>query len=272
MSKMCGKWPISVCSWSFQKGVEEIASVMTALDVDHIHLALGPALEANGATYLAEVKRQTWKITATMLGFAHEDYTTLETIKKTGGIAPDAFWPTSRKAFADAAKITADLGVPYISLHVGFLDHSDAAYAEKFAGRVRELGDIARSAGISLLMETGQETAEELETFIISLKHDRIFLNFDPANLILYDKGDPLSALSRLIPWIRHVHVKDAVRTREPGTWGREVVWGNGQVNSFAFLEELERLGYAGALAIEREAGTQRVKDIATAVRRLSAY
>ena len=29
--QMCGKWPVSVCSWSFRKGIDEIGSIMTAL-------------------------------------------------------------------------------------------------------------------------------------------------------------------------------------------------------------------------------------------------
>ncbi len=71
---------------------------------------------------------------------------------------------------------------------------------------------------------------------------------------------------------MRHIHIKDAIRTKKPGTWGAEVVWGEGQVNSFAFLNVLAECGYDGAVVIEREAGTQRVKDIATATRRLMAY
>ena len=121
-------------------------------------------------------------------------------------------------------------------------------------------------------METGQETAEDLQRFVETLSHPNVLLNFDPANLILYNKDEPLSAVRRLAPWIRHVHIKDAVRTAVPGTWGSEVVWGEGQVNAFAFLNALRDAGYEGALAIEREAGDQRVRDIAAAVRRLSAY
>ena len=272
MSKSCGKWPIGVCSWSFQKGIPEIASVMTALDVDHIHLALAPALEKDGDAYLAAVRQQKWTITSTMLSFAHEDYSTLDTIKKTGGIAPDELWDSSREAFRKACAITKKLRVKYISLHVGFLDHTNAAYARKFTGRVKTLGDLAAGAGISLLMETGQETAEELERFVTNLKHDHIFLNFDPANLILYNKDEPLKAVKRLAPWIRHVHIKDAIRTLKPGTWGAEAPWGSGEVNSFAFLDALESIGYKGPLAIEREGGTERVKDISTAVRRLAAW
>ena len=48
-------------------------------------------------------------------------------------------------------------------------------------------------------------------------------VNFDPANMILYDKGDPIAALRVVGPWIRSLHIKDARRTKVPGTWGEEV-------------------------------------------------
>lgn len=245
---------------------------MTALGLEHINLAIAPALAPDGEAYIEAVKRQNWTITAGMMNFDYEDYTTLETIKVTGGIAPDSHWPASAKAFAKAAKITSQLGSKYIMMHVGFLDHSDKAYAKKFYDRVRTLGDSAGQAGVTLLMETGQETSEDLQRFVETLNHPNVLLNFDPANLILYNKDEPLTALRRLSPWIRHIHIKDAVRTTTPGNWGSEVVWGEGQVNPFAFLNTLKETGYDGAIAIEREAGEQRVKDITTAVRRLLAY
>jgi sugar phosphate isomerase/epimerase len=271
--KLCGnKWPIGVCSWSFQKGIDEIGTAMTAMGINHINLAIAPALGPDGDAYLEAVKRQGWVITAGMMNYSYEDYSTLDTIKVTGGIAPDEHWPASGEAFAKAAKITAQLGSSAIQMHVGFLDHSEDAYAKKFYDRVRYLADAAGEAGVKLLMETGQESAEELQRFVETLNHPNVMLNFDPANLILYNKDEPLSAFRRLAPWVRHVHIKDAIRTTKPGTWGSEVVWGSGQVNSFAFLDTLAECGFEGAVAIEREAGNQRVKDIATAVRRLMAY
>ena len=271
--RMCGnKWPIGVCSWSFRKGIDEIGSIMTVLGLEHINLAIAPALGPDGEVYLEAVKRQGWTITAGMMNFDYEDYATLDTIRMTGGIAPSAHWPASGDAFARAAKITAELGSRYIMMHVGFLDHADHAYAKMFYDRVRCLGDSAGEAGVALLMETGQESAEDLLRFVETLDHPNVLLNFDPANLILYNKDEPLAAFRRLAPWVRHIHIKDAVRTTVPGTWGSEVTWGEGQVNAFAFLNTLAECGFDGALAIEREAGEQRVKDIATAVCRLLAY
>ena len=94
-------------------------------------------------------------------------------------------------------------------------------------------------------------------------------VNFDPANMILYGKGDPVAAAKTLAPWIRHIHVKDAVKTKTPGTWGAETPWGDGEVNQAAFLCALEQAGYKGAFAIEREGGKNRAADIALAAKRL---
>ena len=39
--------------------------------------------------------------------------------------------------------------------------------------------------------------------------------------MILYNKGDPVEALRTLGPWIRQVHIKDAVKTKDAGDVGR---------------------------------------------------
>ena len=156
----CGKWPVAVCSWSFRKSVEEIGSVMTALGLEHINLAIAPALAPDGEAYLDAVRKQGWTVTAGMMNYDYEDYSTLDTIKVTGGIAPDTHWPASGEAFARAAQITAALGSQYIMMHVGFLDHTDNAYAKKFYDRVRALGDSAGEAGVTFFSISGSEFVE----------------------------------------------------------------------------------------------------------------
>lgn len=263
---------ISVCTWSLQKSIDEVNSILTAMGVDGVHLALLPALKEGGADYLAAVKRAAWRISSTMLSFDWENYTTLETIKVTGGITPDEHWDEAREMFTRAAAITKELGAPYISLHAGFIDPTDAAGEAKFAERVKALADIAATNGIMLLMETGQEKAADLASFLTRLAHPALGINFDPANMILYNKDNPLEAVKVLAPWIRHVHAKDAVRTHVVGEWGSEVPWGEGEVNVFAFLTALKNCGVNCPVAVEREASTSRVADIALAVRRLRAY
>src|SRR6185369_5503075 len=107
-----------------------------------------------------------------------------------------------------------------------------------------------------------QERAASLLEFLVKLDCPNVGVNFDPANIILYDMGDPIEALRTLAPRLKQCHLKDANRTRQRGTWGEEVRLGAGEVKWPAFFEVLDEIGYSGDLAIEREAGQQRMEDI----------
>jgi len=276
----CGVAPerIGVCSWSYQKPLKEVAALMDTAGVKGIHLALGPFVAPDGRHGAAEskeawafVKAQAasgrWKIMSTMVGTVGEDYSTLETIRKTGGIVPDATWEANKRIITAGAKMTQELGCPFMSTHAGFLDESDPAAFKKYVERVGWMRDECRKYGVTLILESGQETAVDLAKFMKAVPG--VGINFDPANMILYAKGNPIEAVRVLMPWIRQVHVKDANVTKVPGTWGEEVAWGEGQVGGKSFLAELDRLGYKGNFVIEREAGNDRPGDIAKAIGRL---
>lgn len=270
--KTSGTWPIGVCSWSLQQDIAGTAEAMKTLGLNHVHLDISPACQDDPDAYLEQVRRQGWTISSTMIGFPQEDYSTLETIKKTGGIVPDDCWETNRQRFLKAIHATAALKVPYLSSHFGFLDTTSPAYARTFYDRIRQVADAAAEHAVVLLMETGQEQAGELADFLETLAHPAVGVNFDPANMILYNMGDPADGVRMLAPWVRHIHIKDAVRTAVPGTWGQEVVWGTGQVNARNFLNTLHEIGYNGVLSIEREAGDDRLGDIQQAVAQLTAF
>lgn len=269
--KRCGNWPIAVCTWSLALAeVADIAKALEKLSINHVHLSLFPAFQKNGSSYLREVRKEEWTITSTMMSFPEEDYSTLESIKKTGGVAPDQSWHQNYRQLCDALAITADLGVRYLSLHIGFIGKPGSITWEKTSDRTLKLADKAGCHQVQLLLETGQESAEGLKQFLEGLNHQAIGVNFDPANMILYNKGDPVPAMRILKRWIKHVHIKDAIRAETAGIWGREVAWGKGQVGVERFIQALEEIRYYGALAIEREAGNQRFADIQSAVQILS--
>ncbi|MCF7974924.1 MAG: sugar phosphate isomerase/epimerase [Phycisphaerae bacterium] len=263
------KWHISVCSWSLQTGLDEVAAAMKQMNVNHVHLGVGPALGDGGKEYLEAMARQDWTISCTMIGFDQEDYSTLDTIKATGGVVPDKYWPRNKALFSGAAELTRKLGVKNLSFHAGFIDHHDHEKYQTMCQRIKSLADVAMENGLMLLLETGQETAEELSSFLKKMDHPALGVNYDPANMILYDKGNPIEGIKVLAPWIKHIHIKDAMKTDTPGQWGTEVPWGDGQVDSDRFLATLNDIGYEGALAIEREAGDNRVADITLAAARL---
>ena len=271
---------IGVCSWSWRLPMDGVAAEMEKSGVKGVHLALGPFIapdgrhgSAEGAEALELVKAKIasgeWKLMSTMVAAVGEDYSTLETIRRTGGIVPDGNWEENKRIVTAGAKLTKELGCEYMSTHAGFLDEKDPEALAKYVERVTWMRDECAKYGVTLILESGQETAEELARFLE--KVPGVGINFDPANMILYAKGRPMDALRALSPWIRQVHVKDAVETKEPGTWGTEVPWGRGEVGGKAFVSELEGLGFKGNYVVERESGDDRAGDIRRAVRRLSA-
>jgi len=235
-------------------------------------LALAPALGEKREDYLAHVAESNLAISATMINFPQEDYTTLQSIKTTGGIVPDDCWWENRQTALKAIELTDELAVKFLSMHFGFIDSSDPDKLTKLIERTKMLADNAGEHNVTLLMETGQESADELREFLEKINHPALGVNFDPANMIMYDKGNPIEAVAILAPWIKHVHIKDALRTRQPGTWGLDVPWGTGEVGQTEFLKSLKQAEYKGALAIEREAGNDRLGDIKSAIEKLKAF
>jgi len=163
------------------------------------------------------------------------------------------------------------LGLSDLMLHAGFIPEPGDTDRRPFLDTLGKVSAMAQAKGVTVAFETGQETADLLRQTLDELKCANLKVNFDPANMLLYDKGDPLRAVEILGPDIRSVHVKDARRTRVPGTWGEEVPLGQGQVNIRAFVQTLKKVGYTGPLCIEREVGNQedRMRDVLHGIRYL---
>lgn len=257
---------LAVCSWSLQPADPvALLDALAATGVARVQLALDP-LRAEPAVWgrFPELARARGvEIASGMFVTVGEDYTSLDSIRRTGGVVPDATWDENWRNIQAVAALAARLGLRLVTFHAGFLPHdeSDPDF-RKLLERIDRIAGVFARDGIALGFETGQETAETLAAFLRVLGRKNVGVNFDPANMILYDKGEPLAALRTLAPWIRQCHLKDARRTRAPGTWGEEVAVGAGEVDWSAFLGTLDTLGFHCDLCIEREAGAQRVADI----------
>jgi sugar phosphate isomerase/epimerase len=249
---------IGICSWSLRpNGIGDLLGKLRSLGVDHVHLALAPllALDDNARESELRILRDSGvKITAGMINFPGEDYSTLISIHKTGGVVPDAQWQERKDLALRAGTLAASLGIAGLSFHAGFLPQSnDPAYARALQ-RICEIAEPLAPLGVGLLLETGQEESSELLQFLNDLRCQNVACNFDPANLIMYGAGDPVDCVAVLGRHIKHVHLKDAISSDQPGTnWGHEVPLGAGQVPLQQMLDALDDAGYTGPLAIERE-------------------
>jgi sugar phosphate isomerase/epimerase len=260
---------LAVCSWSLQPSdSHDLVRKLEAAGAQRVQLALDPLRENSESWADAPQILQASGITiiSGMFGCVGEDYSTLETIRATGGIAPDATWEQNLKNIRATVKLAAQLDLKLVTFHAGFLSHheSDPGFA-KMMKRLTVVAKMFAAENILLGLETGQETAAALAALLKKLACPNVGVNFDPANMILYDKGDPIEALWILQPWIRQVHLKDAKRTRVPGTWGEEVPVGAGDVDWRNFFSTLNEIQFAGNFVIEREAGNQRIADIRAA-------
>src|SRR5262249_37763317 len=153
--------------------------------------------------------------------------------------------------------------------HAGFIPETGDPGRKSFLDTLTRVSELAKRDGITVAFETGQESASLLRRTLDELKCPNLKVNFDPANMLLYDKDDPIRAVELPAPDMRSVHVKDAGRPTTKGAWGEEVPLGRGQTNTKLFVKALKKAGYRGPLCIEREVGTQeeRFQDIEHGVR-----
>lgn len=264
---------IGVCSWSLQvTNIPELKAFVDRLGIDVVQIACGDPHHASwneGDAMPAAARAAGFRMSGTMLGFPGEDYTSPHTIEKTGGFGDPATRPERLERFKWGLKRTAELGLRDIMLHAGFIPAPPDPARTAFLNTLGQVSELAKEAGITVAFETGQESSALLRQTLDELKCPNLMINFDPANMLLYDMDEPLKAVESLAPNIRSVHVKDANRPTKKGTWGEEVPLGRGQTNTREFVKTLKKIGYRGALCIEREVGTQqeRFQDIEHGVR-----
>jgi sugar phosphate isomerase/epimerase len=244
------------------------------LQIPAVQLALSPVIndpDTWGGT-IDELRAAGIWIVSGMMAMAGEDYSTLDSIAKTGGVRPDHTWFENRSHSEQVARLASRQGIELVTFHAGFLpeDPKNPERA-KLADRLRTVAEVFDHYGVNVAFETGQETAAVLNQVLDELDCDNCGVNFDPANMILYGKGDPVESLRLLARRVRQVHVKDAKPSRMNGGWGREVPVGKGVVNWEAFFETALAITPPVPFVIERESRTGTEEDI-TVARDLIAY
>ncbi len=267
---------IGVCSWSLQpESAGDLCAKVKVCGLSAVQLALDPIREGKWgeAETVRALRSAGIEVLSGMMMMEGEDYSTLESIKATGGVRPDRTWERNLAAADANADLAKRLGLKLVTFHAGFLPHEDGDDERaKMIERLRRLVDVFSARGVKVAFETGQESAETLEGVMRDLGRASVGVNFDPANMLLYGMGEPVAALRGLAPRVRQLHIKDARPSPRPGEWGEEVVAGTGAVDwgrFFGFVREMmPRVG----LVVEREAGTRRVEDVRLAVEMIESH
>ncbi len=173
------------------------------------------------------------------------------------------------KRILDLAK---DLETDIVTTHIGTVPEEETADEYKIMQEAcYELSEYANRLHAHFAIETGPEPANRLKAFLDKLPSDGVAVNYDPANLVMVAKDDPVRGVHTLKDYIVHTHAKDgrpltppeAVNSRDPWI---ELPLGEGDVDFPGYLKALEEAGYTGFLTIEREVGSKPAQDIAHAV------
>jgi len=234
------KWPLGVFA-SIDAGLGVRLHLAKELGVSTAHLhapRLSSRTPERAREFAGHVAECGIAVTCMFAGFDGESYADIPTVERTVGLVPK----TTRAARLQELKGIADfahlLNVDAVGLHLGFVPHEahDPEYGGILAA-TREACDHCRDLGQAVHLETGQEPADVLLRFLADVERENLFINFDPANMILYGVGEPLAALEQLGRYVRSVHCKDARWSAKPGvTWGEETPLGEGGVDFAAFL------------------------------------
>jgi L-ribulose-5-phosphate 3-epimerase len=176
--------------------------------------------------------------------------------------------PKTRSARIDALRQVSDfarlLGIEQVQTHCGFIPENPAD--PLYPGAVEAIRTVAlhcQGNSQRFLMETGQETPTTMSRAIRDVNMPNLGVGLDTANLILYGKANPVDAVDIIGPHVRSVHAKDGKWPTDPSNLGEEVLIGQGLVDFRKVFTKLHKLGYTGAITIEREtSGPQQIEDV----------
>ncbi len=191
------------------------------------------------------------------------------------GIVPREFRAQRVQDLKNGADFAAAIGAPAIITHTGFLPENitDEEYIP-VRDTLAEIAGHCKSLGIGFWFETGQETPVVLLRYIEDIGLDNMGINLDPANLLMYGKGNPCDALEVFGKYVRNLHIKDGLPPTNGLKLGREVKPGLGRVNFPRLLPRLKELGFDGELVIEREIpeGEEQTRDIRETIQNLKIW
>jgi sugar phosphate isomerase/epimerase len=183
------------------------------------------------------------------------------------GIVPVAYRHERMNMLCQGADFAKWLGTPDMITHLGFVPENpgDPAYRDVVEA-VAHIGRRCLANGIHFLFETGQETPVTLRRLIEDTGLPNLGINLDPANLMMYGKANPVDAVRIFGTLIRGVHAKDGGYPVNGRELGAEKPLGQGEVQVDRLIAALRKIGYRGALTIEREIdGEEQIQDIRNA-------
>ncbi len=213
------------------------------------------------------------EITAFWCGWSGDAIWDFQYGPSTLGLVPVTYRYARIQELKSGSDFAKKLGVTDVITHVGFLpENPNTTEFTEVVCAIREVASYCKKNDQYFLFETGQETPVTLLRTIEAVGTGNLGINLDPANLIMYGKGNPVDALDVFGKYVRNIHGKDGCYPTDGNHLGAETPIGEGKVNYPAFISKLKGIGYSGPITIEREiSGEKQISDIKKAKTLLEA-
>lgn len=182
----------------------------------------------------------------------------------TAGLGVEAYRKSRCDYVKKAASFAQKCGIQDIVIHAGFIPNNPfSADYPPILTAVKLICDHCKKLGMNVLLETGGETSVALLRLIADTGADNLFVNLDPANMLMYGYANPVDAMYTIGKYVRNIHGKDGLPPTDPRELGKEMPIGEGGVDFPKLFAELKKVGYDRYITIEREiTGEEQINDI----------
>jgi len=155
------------------------------------------------------------------------------------------------KRFIDLA---SQINCPYIRVFPNNFpkEQDKTATIDLIIKGLLELGDYAKEANVTVLMETHGDVvrSEDLEVVMRSSEHPNVGLVWDACNMWMLTKEAPAAVYQKLKKYIRHTHIKDLIMVDGKAQYR---LLGKGESPIFEVISLLKKDGYKGFYSFEWE-------------------
>jgi len=155
------------------------------------------------------------------------------------------------KRFIDLA---SQINCPYIRVFPNNFpkEQDKTATIDLIIKGLLELGDYAKEANVTVLMETHGDVvrSEDLEVIMRSSEHPNVGLVWDACNMWMLTKEAPAAVYQKLKKYIRHTHIKDLIMVDGKAQYR---LLGKGESPIFEVISLLKKDGYKGFYSFEWE-------------------
>lgn len=150
-------------------------------------------------------------------------------------------------------EMAADLGVDLVVAGAGEFQNPDEE--QTLLDHLTQIGDRCEALGLEYCCETHPgacQNAESMLRLMSQLQHPQIRINFDTANILFYNQDlDVCQELQRVLPFVKHVHLKDSRGIYRD--WYFPALGEGGAVDFVGLRKILEESGFAGPCSLEVE-------------------